>query len=105
MKSVHPALSEISRRGLRVCPSVPQGGLNLLPSLEFRRNQTHLLYSGATHDVNGVGHLRENDGVITLDESDFLGSQLENIVEPGPQSVPGSIVFVNFQHVVVQHLN
>ena len=63
-------------------------GSPLLSGLELRRDQTYLIDARDAHDVDGMRHLRENDSVVALDESDLFGAQLEDIVQPRPEVVP-----------------
>src|SRR6266436_1484717 len=77
----------------------------LLAGFQLRRDQTHLIDTRVAHDVNRSRHLRENDGVIAFDESYFFSSQLENIVQARSQGIPGSVVFVDFQMIVIEDLN
>ena len=55
------------------------------------------LDAGSRDNVTGI--------VIAFDEGNFFGSQLEDIVQAGAQRVPVSIVFIDFQHIVVQDLD
>src|SRR2546429_9256726 len=83
------------------------GGISpiLLAGFQLRRDKTYLIDTGVTHDVNGTRHLSENNIVITFNESHFFGSQLENVVKARSKTVPISVVFIDFQLIILEDLN
>src|SRR3984957_5438135 len=59
------------------------------------RDQPHIVYPSAAHDVNGSSDLHELDRIVTPDESDFLSTPFENILKARTQIVPGNVFLIN----------
>ena len=53
----------------------------LLTGFEAGSDEPDLVYAGGSHDVDRLRNLRENDGIVTLDEGYLLSAQLEDVVE------------------------
>src|SRR5216684_5612500 len=77
----------------------------LLSCFQLGGNQTHLVDARSAHDVDCARDVHEQHIVVALDESDFLGAVLEDLLDARPEGVPSGVFVVDLELVVLEHLN
>src|SRR5277367_3892718 len=69
----------------------------LLPRLDIRRDQAHVVYARATHNINRARYIRKLNRVIALHEGRFLRALLEDILQARPQPIPRNFILIDQQ--------
>src|SRR6202040_3678218 len=77
----------------------------LLTGFELGGNQTHLVDSGAAHDIDGAGDILKQDIVLALDEGDFLSPLLEDLFHARAELFPCGVFVVDLELAVFIHLH
>src|SRR5713226_5862791 len=77
----------------------------LLASFELGGDQTYLVDASAAHDVDGAGDVHEQYIVVAFDESDFLGALLEDLLLARAKTIPGGVLVVDLEFVIVGNLD
>ena len=77
----------------------------LLARRYFGSNETDVIDSRATHDVDGSRNLGELDIIITLHKSDLVGASLENIGEARTEIIPVALILIDHKLSAVHDLN
>jgi hypothetical protein len=69
--------------------------MQLLSSLDIRRDQPNVVYAGATHGVNRASNICKLNSIIALDEGRFFRALLEDILQARPQPIPGNFILID----------
>src|SRR5215472_1648797 len=77
----------------------------LLPGFELSRDQTHFVDARAAHDVNRMSDFGKQYIVIAFDESNFLRTVLEDLLDTRPEAIPSGILVVDLDLAVRKHLH
>src|SRR5271157_11558 len=77
----------------------------LLAGLELGGDQTDLVDAGLFHEIDGAGHVHEQNIVIALDEGDLFGTVLEDLFDARLKRFPCVFLVVDLQVVAHQDLN
>src|SRR6266478_8796867 len=96
--------SHIQRKQAERAPPL-QTEKNLLARFELGGDQTNFVDAGAAHDVDGAGDVHEQNIVVTLDESNFLGALLEDLFHARAKTIPGGVLVVDLELAVVGNLD
>jgi hypothetical protein len=101
----HLAVKELTLRGVFSHGARKATKDELLASLELGGDEADFIDASFVHDVNGVSHIHEKNVVIALDESDFLGTILENLFHARAELVPVGVLVVDFQFAALGNLD
>ena len=58
--------------------------MQLLSSLDIRRDQSNVVYAGATHAINRASDIGEPNRIVALHEGRFFRALLKDILQARP---------------------
>src|SRR5271163_4399137 len=75
--------------------STSSRALSLLTCFNLCSNQANAIDARSAHDVDRTSDLAEVNGIVAFNESHFLCTQLEDIVQASTQIVPSNLILID----------
>src|SRR5262249_46301680 len=103
-------LSHLPTQSLQACPSSRQvqtlkPGKILLAGLELGGDPTDFVDASSAHDVDSARDLLELNLLVALHERHLFGAFLEDLLDARTQLIPVSVLIVDLELVVFEHLD